>query len=186
MTGYAEIARAYRDAAPTLRAQWRDVDMERWRAPMAAWLTGKRILDVGAGTGELASYLAERAFVTAVGSTAALWDSALPRLDDRLPRLARVRGRFDLVLCLSVFHHLTPRDQVRAFQRLAALTAPGGRLILALRHGRAGTRTWPVRAAHLRAPGFHRRRLHRRGALQPASAARGVRFTWVIFENRAR
>ncbi|MEL6550394.1 MAG: hypothetical protein AAFQ54_09135 [Pseudomonadota bacterium] len=29
MTGYAEIARAYRDAALTLQAQWRNVDMER-------------------------------------------------------------------------------------------------------------------------------------------------------------
>jgi tRNA (mo5U34)-methyltransferase len=45
-------------------------------------------------------------------------------------------GPFDLVLCGSVLIHL--RDQLLALQRIAELTAPGGTLVTAEAHWRAG------------------------------------------------
>ncbi|MEM1236463.1 MAG: class I SAM-dependent methyltransferase [Pseudomonadota bacterium] len=182
MAGSAELRKIYTDAAPALRAKWGVIDLDDWLKPVAPHLHGRQILDVGAGTGRLSAHLARHANVTAVEPVSALWEApGVPRIDDTLPRLARVRGSYDLILSLGVLHHLCPRDQTHAMARMAELTAPGGRLILAARHGPRARRVWPVPAERLTAPGLHRIQLSRRAAIQPGNAAQGVRFTWLVF-----
>ncbi|MDZ7829373.1 MAG: class I SAM-dependent methyltransferase [Halofilum sp. (in: g-proteobacteria)] len=57
---------------------------------------------------------------------------------DRLPELATVRAlgyRFDLILVSAVWMHVAPAQRERAFRVLAELLAPGGTLVITLRHG---------------------------------------------------
>ncbi|MEM9350748.1 MAG: class I SAM-dependent methyltransferase [Pseudomonadota bacterium] len=183
MVGYAEVTRTYTDAGPDLKLRWAEIDLAAWLRPVAPWLSGKTILDVGAGTGRLAEHLSQRAHVTAVEPVAELWLSDLPRVADTLPNLRRVRGHFDLVLCLGVLHHLTPRDQFKAMARLGSLTRTGGKIIIAARHGPIDMRVWPVRAATLISPNLTRLKLVRRPAQQPGNRAKSVRFTWLVFEK---
>ncbi|MEM9438314.1 MAG: class I SAM-dependent methyltransferase [Pseudomonadota bacterium] len=183
MVGYAEVTRTYADAAQDLKLRWAEIDLVAWLRPVAPWLSGKTILDVGAGTGRLAEHLSQTSRVIAVEPVAGLWLSDLPRVTDTLPNLRKVRGRFDLVLCLGVLHHLTPQDQLRAMARLASLTRTGGKIIIAARHGPIHMPVWPVRAATLIAPTLTRLKLSRRPALQPLNRAKSVRFTWLVFEK---
>ena len=106
-----------------------------------------RVLDIGAGTGADASWLAERGHcVVAVEPTAefrargrALHSSpAIEWIDDNLPSLQRLRrlGRqFELVMLTAVWMHLDEAERRVAMPNLASLMAPGGVLVMALRHG---------------------------------------------------
>ncbi|MEM1235100.1 MAG: class I SAM-dependent methyltransferase, partial [Pseudomonadota bacterium] len=137
MTYRAASDAHYAAAAPELQARWGKIDLHAWLAPIARHLHGlpraAHILDIGAGTGQLSAHLALRGHrVTAVEPVAELWqEHAVSRIQDDLPRLGLINGPFDLVLGLSVLHHLPPADQRRALGRMADLTAPGGALILA-------------------------------------------------------
>ena len=116
------------------------------------------VLDIGAGTGRDAAALAARGHrVTAVEPTAALRARAMalhpdPRItwvDAALPELAGVEGRYALVLLTAVFMHLDTAQRAVAMPRLAGLLAPGGVMILSLRHGPVppGRRMFDVGAA---------------------------------------
>lgn len=106
------------------------------------------ILDVGAGTGRDAAWLAEGGHeVVAVEPVEELRRAGMalhphPRLmwvDDRLPDLAVLLedGRpYDLILIVAVWQHLQPEHHPVAVSSLAAIMAPKARLILSLRHGR--------------------------------------------------
>lgn len=106
-----------------------------------------QILDIGAGTGADAAWFAERGHrVLAVEPTdelrlpgIALHPSPLIEwLADSLPGLELVRQRrqrFDLVLLSAVWMHLDAPERRTAMPKLASLLAPGGLLILSLRHG---------------------------------------------------
>lgn len=119
-----------------------------------------RVLDVGAGTGADAAHLAGLGHrVLAVEPVAELRLPAMQLhpspliewLDDALPALAGTRGRgqrYDLVLLSAVWMHLDAAERAAAMPNLAALLAPGGRLLLTLRHGPvpAGRRMFAVTA----------------------------------------
>lgn len=106
-------------------------------------------LDVGAGSGRDAQALAERGWeVLAVEPAAGLRElgeeatqgRSVQWLDDRLPELARVRTlghRFNLILVSAVWMHVPPTQRERAFRIVSELLAPGGQLIITLRHGPA-------------------------------------------------
>jgi SAM-dependent methyltransferase len=106
-----------------------------------------RVLDIGAGSGRDAAALARRGHhVTAVEPTAGLrrqgqhlhWDVAIAWIDDALPELARVRATgqsYDLVLLTAVFMHLDASERGTAMASVASLMAPGGAVVLSLRHG---------------------------------------------------
>src|SRR5690606_15311364 len=104
-------------------------------------------LDIGAGSGRDATALAARGWdVLAVEPAAELRKlgeqatrgQSVQWLDDRLPDLQHVRAlsyRFQLILVSAVWMHLPPTQRERAFRILTELLAPGGVLVVTLRHG---------------------------------------------------
>lgn len=122
-------------------------------------------LDIGAGSGRDAAWLARLGFdVVAVEPARAMREQAAVRhaapnirwLDDRLPALTathRLGLAFDVVLLSGVLMHVQPDDRPRAFRKVATLLKPGGRLLISVRDG-AGTPDrpmWPVSASELEA-----------------------------------
>lgn len=106
-----------------------------------------RVLDIGAGTGADAAWLATKGHrVLAVEPTSELRTYGIARhpspliewVDDSLPRLEGVVRRqqtFDLVLLTAVWMHLDEQARRLAMPIVASLLAPGGVLIMSLRHG---------------------------------------------------
>ncbi|WP_423604720.1 class I SAM-dependent methyltransferase [Sphingomonas sp. MS122] len=156
-----------------------------------------RIADIGAGTGRDAAWLARRGHrVLAIEPVrafreagTALHGDATEWLDDQLPELGEAarRGPFDLVLLCAVWHHLDTSDRTRAMPNLARMTAPGGTLILSLRHepGTLGSHSYPAppeEAIDLAcAADFSLIRQAEAAAVHPLSRANGVRWTWLVF-----
>ena len=105
------------------------------------------VLDIGAGTGRDAAWLARKGFEVwavepeegfrRIGQT--LHPSAnVHWLDDRLPELAKVHKlglSFDLIWASAVWMHVPPADRGRAFRRIATLLRPGARFVVSLRLG---------------------------------------------------
>jgi SAM-dependent methyltransferase len=106
-----------------------------------------RILDIGAGTGRDAAWLAGMGHrVVAVEPTDAMRlpamklhpSPAIEWLDDSLPELARVRSRgepFDLILLSAVWMHFDSAQRAQAMANLAPLLQTGGALVMRVRHG---------------------------------------------------
>ncbi len=119
------------------------------------WLEGLHppapalVLDVGAGSGRDAAWLAGLGHdVVAVEPAPALRAEAARRhpgtairwLADQLPALPatlRLGLAFDLILLSGVWQHVLPADRARALRKLLGLLRPGGVLAITLRHGRA-------------------------------------------------
>jgi SAM-dependent methyltransferase len=156
------------------------------------------VLDIGAGTGRDAAALAARGYrVVAVEPTRELREhgqrvhagSKIKWLDDGLPELDRVLDldrRFDLVLLTAVWMHLDKQPRRHAMPGVASLIAPGGRLVLSLRHGPVpeGRRMFPVTAAETIALAEEQglRTLHN----SPGADLQGradVTWTWLVFER---
>jgi len=105
------------------------------------------ILDVGAGSGRDAAWLAGMGHrVIAVEPADALIREARRRhsetriewLSDALPDLCAVRkraGRFDLILASAVWMHVIPADRSRCLNTFSEILLTGGHLIITLRHG---------------------------------------------------
>jgi SAM-dependent methyltransferase len=105
------------------------------------------VLDIGAGTGrDAAGFAALGHRVVAVEPTAELRDAAVAMhssdriewLDDSLPDLALLHPRtgvFDVVMLTAVWMHLDLAERRRAMPVVAGLLAPGGVIIMSLRHG---------------------------------------------------
>ena len=161
---------------------------------------GARVADIGAGTGRDAAWLAERGYrVLAVEPVREFREAgrrlhrsdAIEWLDDRLPDLTALRSLapFDAVILCAVWHHLDEDDRARALPRLAEATAPGGTLILSLRHepGAPERHSFPVSAERtIDAAGALGLRLARRReaeSVSDESRALGVRWTWLAFDK---
>jgi len=107
------------------------------------------VLDVGAGTGRDAAWLASRGLeVVAVEPSGPMLAEAqrlhpLPSIQwisDSLPgldKLFRLGLSFDLILLSAVWMHVPPADRARAFRKLVTLLKPGGCIAITLRHGPA-------------------------------------------------
>lgn len=104
-------------------------------------------LDVGAGTGADAHWLAEQGHrVVAVEPTDAFREfgaahHASPRItwiDDGLPHLASLEQnvqQFGLIMLTAVWMHLSAAERAVGMPVLARLLAPDGILVMSLRHG---------------------------------------------------
>lgn len=122
------------------------------------------ILDVGAGSGRDAAWLAGRGHaVVAVEPSSKFRTIARERHDDPaiqwvadslpgLERTFRTGLAFDFILVSAVWMHVAPSDRCRAFRKLITLLKPGGCLAITLRSGPAeGERTFhPVSAEEIR------------------------------------
>ena len=105
------------------------------------------IMDVGAGSGRDAAWLASLGYeVLAVEPSAAMRAEAIRRhpqknlrwLDDRLPEMSgpiRAGLSADTILLSAVWMHVRPADRPRAFRKLVSLLRPGGLLAVSLRDG---------------------------------------------------
>ena len=158
-----------------------------------------RIVDIGAGTGRDAAWFAAQGHkVLAVKPVrefreagATLHGDRIEWLDDRLPELAALQshGPFDLVLLCAVWHHLDTGSRARAMSSLAQVTAPGGRLILSLRHGPEAPGTFPAPPEETiglaRAAGMDLIRQAESASVHAASRASGVRWTWLVLTKDA-
>jgi SAM-dependent methyltransferase len=101
--------------------------------------------DIGAGSGRDANWLAGLGWdVVAVEPEAAFRQPAMAQshpqvswLDDRLPKLQRLREadtRFNLIVVSAVWMHLSLTQREVAFRVLSNLLAPGGLLVISVRH----------------------------------------------------
>lgn len=107
---------------------------------------GGRVLDVGAGSGRDAAWLARRGHqVVAVEPSPAMRveaskhheDLNIQWEDERLPDMPRAssQGPYDLILLSAVWMHVPQVQRKRAFRKLINLLSPGGTLAITLRKG---------------------------------------------------
>ena len=141
--------RGYAAHADDLIERYEAIGFERKHAALLDLLPRPpaRVLDIGAGSGADAAWLAERGHhVVAVEPERALRTRAkslhpspsIEWLDDSLPDLAALRQRterFDLIMLSAAWMHLAVEERRRAMPVLAALLSPGGLIALSLRHG---------------------------------------------------
>ena len=130
-------------------SQYQSLIFEQVHSDWLPQLDGKSglALDIGAGSGRDAAALADRGWdVVAVEPAAGLRelgqnatkDKSIQWIDDQLPDFNQVRKlsyRFNLILVSAVWMHIPPTARERAFRILAELLAPGGMLVVTLRHG---------------------------------------------------
>ena len=196
------MLRGYAHAARELIAHYEAVSPARLYAPVGDLLPAmpSRIVDIGAGTGRDAAWLANAGHdVVAVEPVAEFRRAGMalhpsPRIDwrdDRLPDLRGLRGRddrFDYVLLTGVWHHLDAAQRAAAMPALAGVTAPGGRLVLSLRHGpgAAGRPVYPAppeaTIAAAQRVGFRLVRQRQAASMQEANRMTGVSWTWLVFK----
>jgi tRNA (cmo5U34)-methyltransferase len=123
-----------------MREEVPDYERLQDEAVAATGTAAGRVLELGTGTGETARRVLARhpaAVLVGVDASAEMLEharAALPgdrvdlrvgRLEDPLPD-----GRFDLVVSVLAVHHLDGRGKAELFGRVAAILAPGGRLVV--------------------------------------------------------
>jgi 2-polyprenyl-3-methyl-5-hydroxy-6-metoxy-1,4-benzoquinol methylase len=164
-------------------------------------LAPSRVMDVGAGSGVDAAWLASLGHEVVAVEPAiemrrraiALHDSPRIRwIDDSLPRLrsvARLGETFELIVVAGVWTHLDEGERRESMRTMASLLSPGGILVLSVRQGPApaGRRTFPV-ASHETAASAESRGLEKvldveAQSLQPANRAAGVKWNWLAFRR---
>lgn len=195
-----QVLDGYAADAADLVPRFESLSSEAVLAPIAGLLPipPARVVDIGAGTGRDAAWLARRGHrVVAAEPVAALRQAGealhpeLCWLDDRLPDLPCLRGtgeRYDVVLLVGVWQHLPPETHEEAMAALADLLSAKGRLILSARHGPGGSSRpcFPADVDHVCALAAARdlTLLCRRHAesLQQANRDAGVTWTWLAFE----
>lgn len=117
-------------------------DLQQWLPALSASATPLRILDIGAGLGQISNWLAGLGHQLTVAEPAeAMLDIARQRIEESAPALPvhflqaplqelAARGeQYDLVVCHAVLEWLA--DPATALQQLASLVQPGGALSLA-------------------------------------------------------
>jgi SAM-dependent methyltransferase len=197
------ILEGYAEAAAELIPRYEAVSSSELYSEVAHLLPepGRRVIDIGAGTGRDAGWLAARGCrVLAVEPVVPFREvgGTLHRsphiewLDDSLPALRRVLQRgetFDFTLLSAVWQHIDGNQRELAMPNLRALVARGGRLLLSVRHG-PGVSTRPCFSATAedavelaQANGF-RLVSHRSAAsIQTANRQAGVTWTWLAFST---
>jgi SAM-dependent methyltransferase len=146
-SGTAE--RYYEAQSAALLNRYEAVTFEEVHADVLPFLpaTPCSALDVGAGSGRDAAWLARKGWkVVAAEPSHALREGgrhlhaekAIRWLDDSLPDLAltkRLGVTFELILLSAVWMHVSPSDEGPAFRSIASLSVPGTVLNITVRMG---------------------------------------------------
>jgi len=193
----SDTVRWYDANAPELARSYEAIRAEQLHAWVADLLPapGGLALDVGAGTGRDAAWLATRGLdVVAVEPSRAMREqaatlrpgSSVRWIDDSLPELRsviRTGLSFDLVLASAVWMHVPPGERERAFRKLVTLLKPGGCLAITLRSGPPGD----GRAMHAVSPAEIERLARAHGAFveRRVDAADGMGRTGVSWVQMA-
>ncbi|RUO63672.1 class I SAM-dependent methyltransferase [Pseudidiomarina insulisalsae] len=143
----------YTQHAETLADQYDSLDFEEVHHDWLDVIPSEGMaLDVGAGSGRDARYLASKGLsVVAVEPAAGIREHAqhyaggnygsgqpIHWLDDSLPELSQVQKlqtKFDLILLSAVWMHIPPSSRQRSFRKLSSLLKPNGKMVVSLRHG---------------------------------------------------
>jgi len=146
----SDTVSAYDAQAGELAARYESVPADTVHAALLEFTPRGRdliALDVGAGSGRDAAWLASLGYEVVAAEPAAGMrreaqgrhpDPRIRWLDDRLPDLSAVHRlglAFDLVLLSAVWMHVPPPARARAFRKLATLLKPGGVIPMSLREG---------------------------------------------------
>lgn len=160
-----------------------------------------KILDIGAGTGVDAAWLATKDHcILAVEPTDLLREggaklhpsSQIEWLDDSLPMLLKTMARkevFELVLVTAVWVHLAEKERKQAMSIIAALLKPGALLIMSLRHGPspANRRVFEVSAEETielaKQVGLREVLYMRTESVQLINRQAGVMWSWLAFQK---
>ena len=198
-----DILEGYAAAAtPELIARFDALSPQDIYAPVIGFLPTApvKIADIGAGTGRDAAWFAEQGHqVLAIEPVAPLREAGMrlhrcPRitwLDDRLPALARARmhGSFDLITLCAVWQHIDDDARRCAMTNLGGMTAPGGMVLMSLRHGPGAPdrRVVPVSADETiqaaKRAGFDLVGRTESASVQAENRANGVSWTWVALKK---
>lgn len=156
------------------------------------------VLDVGAGTGRDAAYLAAIGCqVVAVEPSVKLREFArnlhphpnIQWLDDHLPALEKVfhlNLQFDVILVSAVLMHIAPLLRERAFRKLISLLKPNGRLAITIRLGLPDEdrEMYPVSTEELEKLGASRGMEMLIKAHRPDRLGRaGISWSYLVFEK---
>lgn len=200
-----DVLQDYAAASVDLIARFEAVSSAQLYAPIADLLPSSpsRIVDIGAGTGRDAAWLANKGHdVVAVepgdefrrAGMALHGSQRIEWLNDRLPDLCALRStrsRFDCALLSAVWQHLDNDQRSVAMRSLADLTAPEEILIISLRRG-PGASSRRVHEArpedtinNARHTGFRLIRERKAQSVRPVNRAAGVHWIWLAFA-RAR
>ncbi|WP_038182293.1 class I SAM-dependent methyltransferase [Vibrio rhizosphaerae] len=138
----------YQKNAQSLATQYNTLSFEQVHASWKHFWPekGEVVLDVGAGSGRDAFWMAAQGCVVLAAEPVAqmraegerLTGNSVEWLDDALPELSQLAERkrqFDVILVSAVWMHLTSAQRQLALGHLAALLVPGGRLVISLRYG---------------------------------------------------
>lgn len=138
----------YEKHAREVAASYESLDAEKLLRWLRDYLPaeGGRVLDVGAGSGRDAAWLARRGHqVVAVEPSPAMRVEAgkyhesldIQWEDEQLPNIPKAssQGPYDLILLSAVWMHVAQVQRKRAFRKLINLLAPGGTLAITLRKG---------------------------------------------------
>jgi len=156
----------YDSNAPNLAATYESIEAARLNAWFKEVLPAipACILDIGAGSGRDAAWLASLGYeVVAVEPSAAMvreaqrihTESAIRWVEgDALPgleRTLRLGQVFDFILMSAVWMHVPPAEHRRAFRKVVSLMKPGARMAITLRHGPAapGQMVYETRASDI-------------------------------------
>jgi len=143
------VIQGYADAAGELIRRYEAISCAEMYTVVAHLFPkkGGRLIDLGAGTGRDAAWFAARGFEVVAVEPVAEFRTAgvslhrskrIAWLNDTLPDLALTLQNgetFDIVLVSGVWQHLDTQQRRIAMPNLAALAAPGGLVIMSLRHG---------------------------------------------------
>lgn len=195
----------YEAEAADLIDRFEAIDCGEVYAPVAHLLpaSSSRIADIGAGTGRDAAWFADQGHsVLAVEPADGLRLAGAARhtspritwLKDSLPGLFTTLARgetFDRVILCGVWQHIDATQRAIAMPKLAQLTAPGGLILMSVRHG-PGPAARPVfnapaedTIAMAEACGLYLVFRRNVAAVQQANRDLGVTFTWLALEQPA-
>jgi SAM-dependent methyltransferase len=196
LDGYAAAA------TPELIARFDALSPQDIYAPVLDFLptAPMKMADIGAGTGRDAAWFAEQGHeVLAIEPVAPLREagmrlhrcSRITWLDDRLLALARARmhGSFDFITLCAVWQHIEDDARQCAMTSLGLMTAPGGMVLMSLRHGPGAPdrRVFSVSADETiqtaKRAGFDLVGRAESASVQEGNRVNGVRWTWVALKK---